>query len=146
MLSLKEVGKMVELLEVICSLIEKGKIDLAIQIFDALDPDTDKRAIIERLIDGLLKENKCGCEKNIMRLKDLLGRRLNPEEAHIILAPYFKETNASHRPYYCEVDPEVLKAAPRSDVVLFMELVIEKKGVTQWDLVASVFEILKTKI
>lgn len=137
---------MVKPLEVIRSLIKKGRIDLALQVFDALDLDTDRGAIIESLIDGLLKENRCGCEKNIIRLKSLLGRRLSPEEAHAILAPYFKETNASHRSYYCNVDPEVLRVAPRSDVVLFMDLVLGEKGVAQWDLAATVFEILKEKI
>jgi hypothetical protein len=133
--------------DVINSLIEQGKMTLALQVFDSLDPREDRRGIIENLIDGFLKENQYGCDKNILRLKDLIEKRLSPDEAHIILTPYLDTANTTHRRYYINLDFRVLSSASKEDVVQFMEMVLKNGGQScQWDFSAMVFEILKTKI
>jgi len=122
-----------------------GKIQLALEVFEALEPKRDREKLIKNFIAVILEQNAPGCEKEVLRLKGLIGEELTQVEADGIIYPYITEKNNSRRGCR-EISLDVVRAASKKTVMSLFEIALKEKTFGGDKFVENIYYILKQKL
>jgi hypothetical protein len=132
--------------ETIRSLIRRGNLSVAVQVFEILEP-RNKEGIVENLVSAIIKENRSGnCGEEVLKLRKSVGKGVSQDEADEILRPYFDVKNISHRPCYRSVNLDIVRIASRENVLRLLDMAFADKATAGDGFKGNLYEILKQKL